>query len=497
MTSTTMFVPSPQQATIFDWIVNGTGSAVIEAVAGAGKTTTLVESLTRTTGQVAFSAFNRAIATEIGDRVKPLGLGTRVKTGTLHSFGFAALKNAYPKTKLEGNKMRIIADKAMKKNFLKTFAINAASMAKQVGIGIICPINDDRAWVKMVNHYSLQDVLPIYANLEEAIGEAQLLLDVSNKNVATLIDFDDMIYVPVLKKLNTRKYDWVFLDEAQDTNTVRRKLVSMMLASNGRLVAVGDTHQAIYGFTGADYRSMESICEEFNAVKMPLTTTYRCPKLVVEVANQWVNHIEAAETAPDGVVDSSDIETLIKNSEFTSEDAILCRKTKPLVDLAFKLIQSGIACKVEGRSIGKGLIKLINNWKLTKISELDDKLTEWSDREISKARAKGHNDRCDSIEDQAETIRVLVDQCDYNAPITDLITHIESLFGDSGSKQDILTLSTIHRAKGREWNRVFALGMESYSPSRWARKPWEMTQEDNLCYVQVTRAKRHLTLVRA
>ena len=145
MTQTKVFVPSPQQATIFDWIVNGTGSAVIEAVAGAGKTTTLVESLTRTTGEVAFSAFNKAIATEIDERVKPLGLGTRVKTGTLHSFGFAALKAAYAKTKLEGGKMRIIADKAMEKNFLKTFAINAASMAKQVGIGIVCPINDDRA----------------------------------------------------------------------------------------------------------------------------------------------------------------------------------------------------------------------------------------------------------------------------------------------------------------------------------------------------------------
>jgi len=39
------------------------------------------------------------------------------------------------------------------------------------------------------------------------------------------------------------------------------------------------------------------------------------------------------------------------------------------------------------------------------------------------------------------------------------------------------------------------LGMDRYSPSKWAKQAWELVQEDNLCYVQVTRAKSHLTLV--
>ena len=51
------------------------------------------------------------------------------------------------------------------------------------------------------------------------------------------------------------------------------------------------------------------------------------------------------------------------------------------------------------------------------------------------------------------------------------------------------------KAKGREWNHVFALGMNKYSPSKWARNEWEIEQERNLCYVQVTRAKQHLTIV--
>jgi superfamily I DNA/RNA helicase len=495
----TAFLPSPQQSTIFDWVENGSGSAVIEAVAGAGKTTTLIESLKLTQGNVAFCAYNKAIAIEIGDRVKPLGLSDRVKTGTVHSFGNGILRASFPKTKLDAKKLNLIADQVTKKHYLKTFAVNAASMAKQVGIGIICPIGDTHAWVKMVDHYSIQDSLPKYAKLEEAIELAQRILEVSNKNCAKMIDFDDMVYVPVLLKLRAKQFDWVFLDEAQDTNAVRRELVKLILSPNGRLVAVGDSHQAIYGFTGADHEAMENICREFKATKLPLTTTYRCPKEVVKVANQWVNHIQAAESAPEVVVEFADLATLIKQSEFSPEDAILCRVTKPLVALAFRLISNGIPCKVEGRSIGKGLLKLIRKWKVSMVGELYNQIDKWYSAELASAMEHDSGARCEFIEDQAATLRILADQCNRDDDIQTLVDLIESLFGDTesgkGVKGGTLTLATIHRSKGREWNRVFVLGMDTYSPCKWAKQPWEMVQEANLCYVQVTRAKETLTFV--
>lgn len=491
-------IPSPQQAAFFDWVENGSGNAVIEAVAGSGKTTTLLMGMGKTKGSVALAAYNKAIATEISNRLKQQGTDSRVKVGTMHSFGLAALKAAYPKTRIEGDKLRTIADKVVNKRFYRTFAVNAASMAKQIGIGITCKITDYPAWVDMVDHYSLADNLPDYAKLDEAIEEAQEVLRVSNLNVDKLVDFDDMVYVPVLKSLKVKQYNWVFLDEAQDTNLVRRELVKKMLAPGGRLVAVGDSHQAIYGFTGADSESMENICSEFNAVRLPLTVSYRCPKNVVSKANEWVSHIQAADNAPEGVVDSESIDDLIKGSVFTPKDAVICRKTKPLVELAFKLIQAGIACKVEGRAIGRGLISLARKWKVSTVGELDAKLDKWATREIEKAMAKGNNSRCNYVEDQAETLRVLMSHCEDSDGIDTLCNKITSFFGDiDNASQSILTLSTIHRAKGKEWDRVFALGMDTHSPSRWAKKPWEMVQEDNLCYVQVTRAKKHLTLVSA
>lgn len=495
--------PSPQQQAFLDWVEKGTGSAVIEAVAGSGKTTTLIMGLEKPEGTVAFMAYNRAVADEIGKRIASLNLGGRVKSGTVHSFGSVSLRNAYPlsvkgsdKKTDDKNKIKMIADKVVDKKGYVFFAKLAASMAKQVGLGVYCDINDAEEWANMISHHSLADVLPDYADLSKGISYAQEILRVNNLNVKKVYDFDDMVYIPVLEDLEMVKYDWVFLDEAQDTNLVRRELAKRMLAPNGRLVAVGDSHQAIYGFTGADSRSMQKISEELNCIHLPLTVSYRCPKKVVSTANQWVSHIEAAKDAPDGIVDSCDIDTLIKNSEFSEKDVILCRKTKPLVELAFNLIRAGIPCKVEGRSIGTGLASITRKWKVSTVRDLEFKLKDWRAREIEKAVKRGDYSRCDYIDDQVETLRVMMDGCKPNDSIETLVGKINSFFKDSENDQaTILTLSTIHRAKGKEWDRVFVLDMDKHSPSRWAKKPWELEQETNLCYVQVTRAKKHLTFM--
>ena len=269
----------------------------------------------------------------------------------------------------------------------------------------------------------------------------------------------------------------------------------MMLKPSGRLFAVGDPCQAIYGFTGADSAALDNIRSEFNAETLPLTVTYRCPKSIVQVANQWVDHIQAHESAPDGIVDSCELREVAKLA--TAQDAVICRNTKPLVELAYNLIRNSVACKVEGRSIGEGLVKLAMRWKsVTTVGELEARLEQWAETEIAKHKAKGNDSRCQVVEDQAETLGVFIMQCEDSDPISTLVAAIRSLFGDTeAGKQQVLTLSTIHKAKGREWDRVFALGMDRYSPSKWAKQSWELVQEDNLQYVQVTRAKQHLTLV--
>src|SRR5690606_18120963 len=102
--------------------------------------------------------------------------------------------------------------------------------------------------------------------------------------------------------LRVREFDNVLVDEAQDLNVAQRILIRRMLKEGGRLIAVGDPRQAIYGFRGADSDSFRLIGEEFNATDLPLTVTFRCPKAVVAQAQRYVSHIQAHETAPEGEV---------------------------------------------------------------------------------------------------------------------------------------------------------------------------------------------------
>lgn len=488
---------SPQQAAAVAFMANGTGSAIIKSGAGTGKTFTIKEMVKVATNTTAILAYNKKAANEIQERISPLGLD-HVKVGTVHSFGFGAIRRGISRVKVDGNKLKELARREFNGEYesLRQFVISAVSQAKQAGIGALSPIEDMKAWYDLAEHFSLFDCLPEKFNPDQGIDAAQYLLNVSN-SLASIVDFDDMIYLPILHKMKIWQYDNVFLDEAQDTNATRRALVKMMLKPKGRLIAVGDDRQAIYGFTGADNDSLDLIKDDFNTEVMNLSVTYRCPKSVVSLAHNWVpeDSFQAHESAPDGIVDSCELQDL--PTLVSQNDAILCRNTKPLVELAYRLIRQSIPCKVEGRSIGEGLIKLCERWKSAKtVGELSARLDSWQEKEIAKHKAKGNDSRCQQVEDQYETLQVFIMQCDDSDSISVLAGKIRDLFGDTEfSEVPVLTLSTIHKSKGREWDRVFCLGMDTYSPSKWARKPWEILQEDNLCYVQVTRAKQHLTLV--
>jgi DNA helicase II / ATP-dependent DNA helicase PcrA len=483
---------SSQQTAAIDFIKNSNKSLILSAVAGAGKTSTLLAMLEATEGSVAFCAFNKSIAKEIEFKVNQQNINKDVKVGTVHSFGFGAIRRSISRVNVDGNKIQTI----VRDNFnneesnMQTFLISAVAMAKEVGIRA-CVNDNYNTWIQMFDHYDLWNSLPLDVNTDKAIGLCQDVLDISNKTL-NVVDFSDMIYLPILKKMRIWKYSNIFLDEAQDTNATRRALVKMMLAPKGRLIAVGDPHQAIYGFTGADSNALDLIQKEFKAKELPLSVTFRCPKNVVKEAQKYVQHIESHPDSADGIVDECNLQDL--PNLVTQDDAIICRNTKPLVEVAYNLIRNKIPCKVEGRKIGEGLIKLATRWKVKTVGTLINKLEAYKEKEIEKYKKKENESMCQVIEDQVETLAVFIDQCKVDDPISTLISKIQELFDDTENKK-ILVLSTIHRSKGREWNRVFALGINHYSPSKYAKKDWELIQENNLLYVLVTRAKNHLTKV--
>lgn len=501
-----IFIPSQQQQIFFDWVIYESGSCVLEAVAGAGKTTTLVHALSLMKGNIFFGAYNKKIAVEIGEKVQKANL-TNVTASTMHAEGFKIWRRAANGVKIEANKCRNIfrakilemrdarqEDQANELGQLESQILSLVSYAKQAGVGILKPMSDDSIWHDMIEHFNVdcleKDTLVIRA--------ARGLLKKSISLDFKLIDFDDMIYAPLVHNAKAYGYDWVLIDEAQDTNASRRALALMILKRGGRLVAVGDRHQAIYGFTGADSDALDLIATSVNAKRLPLTITYRCPKEVVKYAQKWVNHIQAAETAPEGIVRDLDPEVKV-STEAKIGDAILCRFNAPLISQVYEFIAAGIPAKVEGREIGSGLKTLARRWKARSYDMLTVNLEKYLDRETAKFRAKEEESKAVAIEDKVNCLMVIMERCKVNpvnkslSPVDALCAEIDRIFDDNITG-GFITLSTIHKSKGREWKRVFWM---QTGPSKWARKEWELEQEDNLCYVAATRAQEELILFQA
>lgn len=509
---------SPQQAAVCRWVEFGHGNAFVEATAGSGKTSTLVEACKRMGGSVAFMAYNKKAADDIKYKLAHSGYDmSHVRAGTFHSFGFSAWRRAHPKVEVDdyGKRKRMV-DECEVSERLESVVCKLVSLAKQGAI--------DARWngddlERIIDHHDLMfdlDTVDEVADRFAIIDKAFLCIDWARKVGGELIDFDDMIWLTVTSKVRVWTNDFVCVDESQDSNPARRALAAKMVSSSfktGRAIFVGDRFQSILGFTGADNDAVDIIIRDFKCVSLPLTVSYRCPKAVVALARRFVPHIEAHEDAPDGIVRACSRDAFLKsvetpNTRIPAEadqlqptDAILCRKTRPLVALAFALIRRKVGCHVEGRDIGSGLVKLATRWKVTSCAALAKNLEAFRVRETAKLTARlgkegGVEYALDALNDRIDTLLIVMEGC---ATISEVVALIERMFKDTdGGKASTVTLSTIHKAKGREWSgKVYILGWDVYMPSPFARKKWMRDQESHLAYVAVTRAMNELVLLPA
>jgi superfamily I DNA/RNA helicase len=474
------------QEGIYNFVKTGTANAVIQAVAGSGKTTTIVEALKLTSGSAVFLAFNKSIAETLKSRVP-----SHVQARTFHSLCYKPVLTVVGARAVNERKIYDIMKSNMAENDVKlygSFVRKLIGLARNAGVGALCPM-DGAAFYQLVEHH---DIILESEQADEATGimHAQRILEMSNRSKE--VDFDDLLYFAVLKGVRLPSFDWVFVDEAQDTNAIQRAILRKILAHGGRLIAVGDSAQAIYGFRGADSDAMDLIAEEFGPCeRLPLSVTYRCAKSITARAQEFVPAIEARPDAPEGTVE--DLDTLWKLQDLGQHDLVVCRNTKPLIDLGYRLLRARIPLRIMGRDIGDGLCALVRRCDSGRgVDRFIEKLESWRDREVEKAISKGLEEKAEAINDKAETLLMLVGELpEHQRSVAELIKTLEMLFTDANNR---VTLATVHKAKGLEADTVWWL-CPSLCPSRWAKKPWQLQQEHNIMYVAITRAKTRLVSI--
>jgi superfamily I DNA/RNA helicase len=494
---------SKYQLDIFEEIKSGVGNLLVEACAGSGKTTTLINALNNINEnkKVLFCAFNTDIVKELE---KKIGKKENVEISTIHSLGRKIIRTNLRKD-IELNEYkynlqlyREIDNYCEKyQNINKKNVHNINKLISLMRSNLVC---DEEGGIDIMKKYGI-----VCNRSELRVAIDMIEWGMNNTDV---IDYTDMIFLPNILNMQPWKcqYDYVFVDEAQDLSAAQLATVLKCQKINTRYIFVGDPNQAIYGFSGSDAESFEKIKNLPNMKLMPLSISYRCGKNIVKLAQTIVPSIQYEESNIDGEVKyDADL------NEIKDGDMIICRNNAPLMDIYYNLIRQGKKCYVKGSGIdedengfGNNLIKLIESTNIeslnislqedgvfmrlcTKLAQLRDRMM--AEYDIDEDIALG-TIPCTNLIDKINTLKIIGEN--FNTA-SELKEEIKKIFNNQN--EEGISLSTVHKSKGLEADNVY-IAFPSLMPSKTATKKWEIAQEYNLKYVAITRAKKTLGFIK-
>lgn len=484
--------PSEYQRAVYAHVEGDDRHLVIEAVAGSGKTTTVVEAtkFARHRRRKVVAAFNKSIAIELEKRA-----GGRFDAKTLHALGMSAVRRAFGDFRISETKDRDIAERVAveagctyKNARGEVRGLGTAKIAKLAGLGKNTLASDVPALQRLALDFDLvgaeKPEKPEEKKLEALLPTlAHRAMEAAAADTAS-ISFDDMVWFPARFSLSPASHDLVVVDETQDMNAAQLYLVEATCKRGGQIVAVGDRRQAIYGFRGADAAAMDRIKQRLGAVELPLSISYRCPRAVGRLAQEIVPHFQVADTAPEGLVVSGLPETAIL--EAITGDLIVSRKKAPLLGTALRLAAKGTPVAILGRDLGKKISEQVSTSGANDLPGL----VAWARKRVEATRELHGEDRPEKVEEAEDVAAMFETLAEGSESVGDLLGKIERLFSDDGDARARVLLSTVHKAKGLERDRVWMLGPTFRV---WSGPQWE--EDRNLYYVAVTRARRELRII--
>lgn len=511
--------PSKYQEKILDWLKNGKGNGCCNAVAGSGKSTTLkmgakaLQEAGISPSEVKVIVFGKANSLDL---IAKFGSEWKSSISTCHSAGWSMVKRYLDIRKsdklINSNKYKKIAqdfDLVARRGLPKGELRRRGALDKDADfiklIDLVRLTNQEpsrRVIEDICDHFELPDIWQ-HGTVAEAIAD---VLDEGEREARQKMGFDftDMIWLPVRWNIGQERffkpYKFVLIDECQDLNATQLELSLALAGKDGRLLYVGDPNQAIMGFAGADCDSYSNILRRVRGTELPLSICYRCPSSHIELVKKNFPNIpiEASDRAPVGrILEITEKQLFDSDSPgaLKDDDLVLCRKTAPLVSLCIKLISRGIAATVKGRSIGDGLKRDLE--EIDKMgfpfAQFGEAIAAWHKVKAEQYKFRDNREQLEEqLQDKCDAIQAIYESQPQAKSIKDLGDYIDDLFSDDHSP---ITLSTVHRAKGLESDRVFIL-KPGDMPMTWRnQQEWQKDQEGNILYVALTRSKRDLFIV--
>ena len=495
---------SKEQENIFEYAQKGVNNIIVQAVAGAGKTTTLVECVRRilefdNSKQIMLLAHNRSTRDTLIERIgedKP-----NVKVFTLHGLSWRMFTEHFGfKPEINEDKYRNYVNKHineigselylnLKGNSKMTYKANVFELINKARLNLKQSEREIRRLAK--NKYGIKlvaDECHMVANI----------LKWGRENI-DIVDYNDMLCFPYEFGYFTKRYlnDVIMLDEAQDASPAQQDVISRCFKRNTRLLAFGDKDQTINSWCGSDTEAFEHLedISKFNkpASKFPLTTNYRCGKKIIEYAKQFsTNNIRPRDNAHDG-----EIRRDVSLNEIKEGDMVLCRNTAPLMTVYRRLLSQGTKVYFRGEGLGKNLKEAVDCAYGDTIDDIiynmkSRLISYWefiSNEEDLTLRETATSPFIISLYDTIKTMEELPKSVTTREALYKFIDEVFSNEGNEG-----IQLSTIHRAKGLEADNVFII-CPSLIPSKLSQMDWEKEEEQHLLYVMCTRPKNTLNYV--
>jgi len=467
MTPQRTFEPTEEQQKAREVFAAGDDLALI-AGAGTGKTSTLALMAASTRSRGLYLAFNRATARDAAQRFP-----RNVECRTAHSLAFRAAGRDY-RDRLNAS-ARIPA--------LQTARILGIARDMDVDSARISKAQQARLVMGMVRRFCYSNAVEVMARHMEAVNGlspqaedyvARVLLryaarawqDICSPAGRLRFEHDHYLKMWALAK-PVLAGDFVLLDEAQDTNPV---LEDIFLAQAAQRVCVGDPAQQIYA-----WRSARDVMTGFPAEHLKLTRSFRFGSRIAEVANRWLRHAESDMRLTGAGPAASRIGVAV------IADAVLCRGNADVIKEIMAFLDAGVTVALTGG--GDALHRIAEAAQQLKAGR------RTSHPELFLFASWGEVQEYVENDDAAQDLRSFVRLVDAHGPET-IMQAVGRLSAEDVAQ---VTVSTAHKAKGREWDSVrIGPGFGPPSVDDDGRQRPLHPAEARLIYVAVTRARRML-----